>query len=102
MAASRAAQRTLYELVLQAQLAAIAVAQPGNRYEAMHEAARRVLTEGLVALGLLPRGVEESLAMHHDREFYMHGRGTGSAWTCTMSGTIASTVTHAGWSRGWC
>jgi Xaa-Pro aminopeptidase len=70
-----AAQRTMYDLVLKAQLAAIAVAQPGNRYEAMHEAARRVLTEGLVALGLLPRSVEESLAMHHDREFYMHATG---------------------------
>jgi Xaa-Pro aminopeptidase len=70
-----AVQRTLYELVLKAQLAAIAVAQPGNRYEAMHNAARRVLTEGLVALGLLPRGVEESLAMHHERAFYMHATG---------------------------
>ena len=70
-----AAQRTLYALVLQAQLAAIAVAQLGNRYEAMHEAARRVLTEGLVALGLLPRGVEESLAMHHERAFYRHATG---------------------------
>jgi Xaa-Pro aminopeptidase len=70
-----AAQRALYELVLQAQVAAIAVAHPGNRYEAMHEAARRVLTEGLVALGLLPRGVEESLAMHHERAFYMHATG---------------------------
>ena len=36
-----AAQRAIYELVLKAQLAAIAVAQPGNRYEAMHDAARR-------------------------------------------------------------
>lgn len=70
-----AAQRTLYELVLQAQRAAIAAAQPGNRYEAMHEAARRVLTEGLVALGLLPCSVEESLAMHHERAFYMHATG---------------------------
>ena len=32
-----------------------------------------MLTEGLVALALLPRGVAESLAMHHYREFYMHG-----------------------------
>jgi Xaa-Pro aminopeptidase len=70
-----AAQRLMYELVLQAQLAAIDAAQPGTRYEAMHDAARRVLTEGLVALGLLPRSVEESLAMHHDREFYMHATG---------------------------
>src|SRR5581483_4656108 len=44
-------------------------------YEVIHEAARRVLAEGLVALGVLPRGVEESLAMHHYREFYMHGTG---------------------------
>jgi Xaa-Pro aminopeptidase len=70
-----AAQRAMYELVLKAQLAAIDAAQPGNRYEAMHDAARRVLTEGLVALGLLPRSVEESLAMHHEREFYMHSTG---------------------------
>jgi Xaa-Pro aminopeptidase len=70
-----AAQRAVYEVVLRAQLAAIAAARPGNRYEAMHDAARRVLTEGLVALGLLPRGVEDSLAMHHYREFYMHGTG---------------------------
>jgi Xaa-Pro aminopeptidase len=68
-------QRAIYELVLRAQLAAIAAARPGTRYEAVHDAARRVLTEGLVALGLLPRGVEESLAMHHYREFYMHGTG---------------------------
>ncbi len=70
-----AAQRAVYEIVLRAQLAGIAAARPGNRYEVVHEAARRVLTEGLVALGALPRGVEESLAMHHYREFYMHGTG---------------------------
>jgi Xaa-Pro aminopeptidase len=66
-------QRTIYELVLGAQLAALEAARPGRRLEAVHEAARRVLTEGLVALGLLPRGVEDSLAMHHYREFFMHG-----------------------------
>jgi len=68
-------QRAIYELVLRAQRAGIAAAKPGARYEAIHEATRRVLTEGLVALGVLPRGVEESLAMHHYREFYMHGTG---------------------------
>src|SRR3989475_8171473 len=70
-----APQRAVYEVVLRAQLAGIAAARPGNRYEAIHEAARRVLAEGLVALGALPRGLEESLAMHHYREFYMHGTG---------------------------
>jgi Xaa-Pro aminopeptidase len=70
-----APQRQIYQLVLDAQLAAIAATRPGQRYDAIHDAARRVLTEGLVALGLLPRGVDESLAMHHYREFYMHGTG---------------------------
>jgi Xaa-Pro aminopeptidase len=70
-----AAQRAIYDLVLKAQLAAIAMAQPGNRYEAIHEAARHVLTEGLVALGVLPLSADESLAMHHEREFYMHSTG---------------------------
>ena len=41
----------------------------------MHETAKRVLTEGLASLGLLPRTVPESLAMHHYQEFYMHGTG---------------------------
>jgi len=68
-------QRTVYELVLKAQQAAIAAARPGQRYEAMHDAARRVLTDGLIGLGALPRSLEESLAMHHYREFYMHGTG---------------------------
>jgi Xaa-Pro aminopeptidase len=70
-----APQRAIYELVLEAQLAAIAAVRPGVRYEVVHDTARRVLTEGLVALGLLPRTVDESLAMHHYREFYMHGTG---------------------------
>jgi Xaa-Pro aminopeptidase len=70
-----APQRAIYEIVLEAQRAGIAAARPGVRYEAVHEAARRVLAEGLVALGLLPRGLEDTLAMHHYREFYMHGTG---------------------------
>jgi Xaa-Pro aminopeptidase len=70
-----AAQAEVYSLVLSAQQAAIDAARPGQRYETMHEAARRVLAEGLVALGALPRGLDETLAMHHYREFYMHGTG---------------------------
>jgi Xaa-Pro aminopeptidase len=68
-------QRAIYEVVLQAQLAAIAAARPGVAYETIHDAARRVIAQGLVALQLLPRSVADSLAMHHYREFYMHGTG---------------------------
>jgi Xaa-Pro aminopeptidase len=68
-------QRAVYDVVLRAQVAAIEAAKPGVRYEVIHETAKRVLAEGLVALKLVPRGVDESLAMHHYREFYMHGTG---------------------------
>jgi Xaa-Pro aminopeptidase len=68
-------QRAIYELVLRAQLAALAAARPGQRYETMHDTAKGVLTEGLVDLRLLPRNGADSLAMHHYREFYMHGTG---------------------------
>ena len=68
-------QRAVYEVVLRAQLAAIAAARPGVPYEAIHDAARRVIAEGLVELKLLPRSVADSLAMHHYREFFMHGTG---------------------------
>jgi Xaa-Pro aminopeptidase len=66
-------QRAVYDVVLAAQKAAIAAARPGATIRSTHEIATEVLTEGLVELGLLPRAVEDSLAMNHQREFFMHG-----------------------------
>jgi len=90
------AQRAVYEIVLKAQLAAIDAAKPGNCYEAIHDAARRVLTEGLVALHLLPLGVEESLAMHHYREFYMHVSLSRLSCKC-----IQGLANHELWHKRW-
>ncbi|HLT96865.1 MAG TPA: aminopeptidase P N-terminal domain-containing protein [Acidimicrobiia bacterium] len=70
-----APQRAIYDVVLAAQRAAMEQARPGAPWRAMHDTAVRVLTEGLVDLGLLPRGVDESLAMNHYREYYFHGTG---------------------------
>ena len=47
------AQRSLYELVLEAQLAAIDKVRAGNHWNDPHQAAVRVLTKGLLKLGLL-------------------------------------------------
>lgn len=69
------AQRAVYEVVLAAQKEALEMASPGSTMRAIHDEATRVLTEGMVDLGLLPLSVEESLAMHHYTEFYMHGTG---------------------------
>lgn len=52
-------QRQLYQLVLDAQLAAIAAVKPGNTWDDPHQAALRVLVTGLVELGLLEGEVEE-------------------------------------------
>jgi len=66
-------QAAIYEVVLTAQKAAISAARPGATIRLMHETSMELLTEGLVDLGLLPRNVDDSLAMSHYREFFMHG-----------------------------
>jgi|FLYL01.1.fsa_nt_gi Xaa-Pro aminopeptidase len=66
-------QMAVYEVVLAAQRQALAVCRPGSSIRQVHDRAVEVLTEGMVELGLLPRGVEDSLAMHHYQEFFMHG-----------------------------
>ncbi len=68
-----APQRALYEVVLAAQQAGFEAARPASTIGAVHHAATRILTEGLSELGFLPRGVEDSLAMHHYRQFFFHG-----------------------------
>jgi Xaa-Pro aminopeptidase len=68
-------QRILYELVLAAQTAAIAQVQPGNPYNAFHDAAVRVLTEGLVGLGLLVGEVDQLIEAETYKPFYMHRTG---------------------------
>ncbi len=68
-------QRAIYSLVLEAQLAAIDEVYPGNTWNAAHDAAVRVLTEGLVALGLLKGRVANLLRKEAYRKFYMHRTG---------------------------
>lgn len=70
-----AAQRAIYQIVLDAQHAAIAEIKPGNHWNQPHEAAVRVLTEGLVRLGLLHGEVDKLIAEQAYREFYMHRTG---------------------------
>ncbi len=66
-------QRAIYEIVLAAQRASIAASQPGATIRTPHETSIRIVTEGLIDLGLLPLGIDDSIAMHHYREFFMHG-----------------------------
>jgi Xaa-Pro aminopeptidase len=69
------AQRELYSIVLEAQAAALEQARPGKPWIAGHEAAVEVLTEGLLALGLLKGGKRRCIEKGDYRRFYMHKTG---------------------------
>jgi len=68
-------QKIIYELVLEAQLQAIAAVQPGNPFNQFHDAATRVITEGLVELGLLQGEVDTLIEEKKHKAFFMHGTG---------------------------
>ncbi len=68
-----AAQRAIYEVVLTAQKKGVEMATPGSTLRVIHDESTRILVEGMVDLGLLPRDVDASLGMHHYTHFFMHG-----------------------------
>jgi Xaa-Pro aminopeptidase len=68
-------QKTLYDIVLEAQKQAIAQIKPGNPYNAFHDTAVRVLTEGLVELGILQGQIDELIKEEKYKPFYMHRTG---------------------------
>lgn len=65
-------QRAVYELVLAAQLAAINAIAPNVAFDAPHEAAVRVIAQGLLDLGLLAGSLSEVLASGSYKRFFMH------------------------------
>jgi Xaa-Pro aminopeptidase len=69
------AQREVYDVVLAAQTAAIDQVRPGRPFSAYHDAAVRVLTRGLIDLGLLQGSVDENVEQETYRRFYMHKTG---------------------------
>ena len=69
------AQRAVYEVVLAAQEAAIAKVKPGNHWNDPHDAAVRVITKGLVDLGLLKGTVSRLIKDQAYARFYMHRTG---------------------------
>jgi len=71
-----AEQRDVYEIVLAAQRAAIEQVRPGRHWNEPHDAAVRVLTDGLVQLNLLKKGsVDAHIEDGAYKRFYMHRTG---------------------------
>jgi len=96
------AQTAIYQLVLDAQLAAIAAVKPGVSFLAPHEAALHVLVQGLLDLKLLTGTLTEVLASESYKKFFMHrtshwlGKDVhdageyrqGEAWTTLQPGMV--------------
>jgi len=68
-------QKTLYKIVLDAQLAAIDKTHPGNHWNEPHEAAVKVLTRGLRDIGVLKGKLPQLIKDEAYKPFYMHRTG---------------------------
>jgi len=68
-------QKAIYNLVLQAQEAAIKQVKPGNHWNDPHNAAVKVITRGLVKLGILKGDIRKLIKDGAYRRFYMHRTG---------------------------
>ncbi|AHL77294.1 Xaa-Pro aminopeptidase [Stutzerimonas stutzeri] len=68
-------QKAIYELVLAANEEAFKHIAPGKHWNEAHEATVKVITTGLVDLGLLQGGVDELIAAEAYKPFYMHRAG---------------------------
>ena len=68
-------QRELYDIVLDAQAAAIAATRPGMRFIDPHDAAVRVLAQGMLDCGLISGSLDGAIESGSYRRFYMHRTG---------------------------
>lgn len=68
-------QKQIYELVLKANQEAIGQVRPGATLEAIHQTVIRVLTQGLVDLGILQGELETLIAEDAVKAYFMHGTG---------------------------
>lgn len=68
-------QTQIYNIVLKAQLAAIKKIKPGNHWNQPHEAAVKVLTQGLIDIGLLRGELKTLINDNAYQAFYMHRTG---------------------------
>lgn len=66
------AQRAVYEVVEEARAAAVQAVRPGVTVRDVHDAAVRILTEGLMELGVLSGSVDELIGRKAHRRYFPH------------------------------
>ncbi|OHU88481.1 MULTISPECIES: Xaa-Pro aminopeptidase [Pseudoalteromonas] len=69
------AQKQVYELVLKAQQAAFEHVKPGGTLVKANQAAMKVMTQGLIQLGILAGDLDTLMENQACKAFYMHGLG---------------------------
>jgi Xaa-Pro aminopeptidase len=70
-----AAQKDVYEIVLAAQSAAIAAVRPGALFSDYHDAALRVLVQGMIDLKLVEGRIDGVIESEAYKPWYMHRTG---------------------------
>ena len=68
-------QKAIYEIVLKAQEAAIEAVQPGAPWDAPHSVSVKVITQGIIKLGLIEGTLAKAIKTEAYRDFYMHRVG---------------------------
>ena len=68
-------QKTIYEIVLAAHQAALACIKPGAVFTDMQGAAVKVITQGLIDIGLLTGELDKNIVDQTYRKYYMHNIG---------------------------
>lgn len=68
-------QRAIYEIVLAAQLAGIKITRPGTSWSQIEDTTTKILTQGLVDIGLLKGNVDNLIEQKAFLPFYMHRVG---------------------------
>ena len=66
------AQRAIYEIVLEAQLASIEATKPGATLDDVHQKSVEVITRGLVDLGIIEGPADEAITENRYKPYYMH------------------------------
>jgi Xaa-Pro aminopeptidase len=69
------AQREIYDLVLETQMACVEMVRPGTTHDELKSHSIEMLTEGMVRLGLLKGDPQGLIKEKKHEQFYMHGLG---------------------------
>ena len=78
-----AEQHAIYDIVLKANLAAIDAVKPGVAYDEPHNASVKIITAGLIKLGLIKGTLAKAIKEEAYKDFYMHRGRALAGHGCT-------------------